>query len=81
MISPCWWIYEESLKENVVEYADQKRSIQVLGTSAGGVGPAKQMVVGSFLPQRSQGCTSNTPQCLQQKNQASKQCHECNRVH
>jgi hypothetical protein len=43
-------IYEESLKENVAEYMDQKRSTQGTGTSVGGAGPAKRMVVGSFPP-------------------------------
>jgi hypothetical protein len=43
-------IYEESLKENVVEYADQKRKAQWPGTLARGVRPTKRMVVGSFPP-------------------------------
>ena len=34
-------IYEESLKENVAEYTDQKRRTQGTGTSAGGAGPVK----------------------------------------
>ncbi|XP_059458349.1 uncharacterized protein LOC132187944 [Corylus avellana] len=45
-------IYEESLKENAAEYADQKRRAQGPGTLAMGAGPAKRMVVGSFPPQR-----------------------------
>jgi hypothetical protein len=43
-------IYEESLKENAAEYADQKRRTQGTGTSIGGAGPAKRMAVGSFPP-------------------------------
>jgi hypothetical protein len=43
-------IYEESLKENAAEYADQKRRAQGTGTSVGGAGPAKRMAVGSFPP-------------------------------
>jgi hypothetical protein len=44
-------IYKESLKENVAKYVDQKRRAQGTGTSVGGVGPAKRMVVvGSFSP-------------------------------
>ena len=50
-------IYEESLKENVAEYVDQKRTVQGTGTSIGGAGLAKRMAVGSFPPQRSQGHT------------------------
>jgi hypothetical protein len=50
--------------ENVVEYADQKRRAQGLSTFAGGAGPAKRMVVGSFPPQRLQGCTSGNPPIL-----------------
>jgi hypothetical protein len=46
-------IYEENLKENVAEYADQKRRAQGTGTSVEGAGPAKRMAVGSFPPQRS----------------------------
>jgi hypothetical protein len=46
-------IYEESLKENAVEYADQKMRAQGPATSAGGAGPTKRMVVRSFPPQRS----------------------------
>jgi hypothetical protein len=42
-------IYEESLKENAVEYEDQKKRTQG-GTSVGGVGLAKRMAVGSFPP-------------------------------
>ena len=41
-------IYEESLKENMVEYTDQKRTTQGTGTSAGGARPAKRMAVGVF---------------------------------
>jgi hypothetical protein len=47
-------IYEESLKENAAEYADQKRRAQGTGTMVGGFRLAKRMVVGSFSPQRSQ---------------------------
>jgi hypothetical protein len=43
-------IYEESLKENAAEYADQKRRTQGIGTSVRGAGPAKRMAVGSFPP-------------------------------
>ena len=56
-------IYEESLKENVAEYMDQKR-IQGTSTSAGGAKPIKRMAVGSFPPQRSQGRTSSNPSIL-----------------
>jgi hypothetical protein len=54
-------IYEESLKENVAEYANQKRRAQGTGTSIGGAKPAKRMAVGSFPPQRSQGRTFGNP--------------------
>ena len=43
-------IYEESLKKNAAEYADQKRRAQRTGTSIRGVGLAKRMAVGSFPP-------------------------------
>jgi hypothetical protein len=43
-------ICKESLKENAVEYADQKRKTQGTSTSVGGARPAKRMVVGSFPP-------------------------------
>jgi hypothetical protein len=43
-------IYEDSLKENAVEYADQKMRSQGFGTSTGGVEPSKRMAVGSFPP-------------------------------
>jgi hypothetical protein len=43
-------IYEESLKENAAEYADQKRRTQGTGTLVRGAGPAKRMAVGSFPP-------------------------------
>jgi hypothetical protein len=46
-------IYEESLKENVAEYADQKRRTQGIGTLVGEAGPAKRMAMGSFPPDRS----------------------------
>jgi hypothetical protein len=42
-------IYEESLKENAAEYANQKRT-QGTGTLVGRVGLAKRMAVGSFPP-------------------------------
>ena len=42
-------IYEESLKENVAEYTDQKRRTQGTGASTGGAGLAKSPV-GSFPP-------------------------------
>jgi hypothetical protein len=74
-------IYEESLKENVAEYTDQKRRTQGTGTSVGGAEPAKRMAVGSFPPQRSQGCTSSNPLALSQRNQTSKLYKKCNRVH
>jgi hypothetical protein len=54
-------IYEESLKKNSAEYMDQKRKAQGSGFSAKWAGPAKRMAVGSFSPQRSQGCTSGNP--------------------
>jgi hypothetical protein len=54
-------IYKESLKENAVEYADQKRRTQGTSTSIGGARLAKRMVVGSFPPQRSQGCMPGNP--------------------
>jgi hypothetical protein len=41
-------IYEESLKENAAEYADQKRRTQGTGTFVEGAEPAKRMAVGSF---------------------------------
>jgi hypothetical protein len=74
-------IYEKSLKENAAKYADQKRRTQGTGTSVGGVRPAKRMAVGSFPPQRSQGRTSSNPPVSSQKNQMSKLCKKCNRVH
>jgi hypothetical protein len=74
-------IYEESLKKNVVKYADQERRAQGPGTSAGGAGPAKRMVVGSFPPQMSQGRTLSNSQVLPQRNQMSELCKKCNRVH
>jgi type II secretory pathway component PulK len=43
-------IYEESLKENAAEYADQKRRTHGTSTSIEGVGLAKRMAVGSFPP-------------------------------
>jgi hypothetical protein len=74
-------IYEESLKENAAEYADQKRKTQGTGTSVGGAGPAKRMAVGSFPPQRPQGRTSGNPPASSQRNQTSELCKKCNRVH
>jgi hypothetical protein len=74
-------IYGESLKENTVEYADQKRRTQGTGTLVRGAGPAKKMAVGSFPPQRSQGHTSGNPPALLQRNQTSELCKKCNRVH
>jgi hypothetical protein len=74
-------IYEESLKENVTEYVDQKRRTQGTGTSVGGAGPAKRMAVGSFPPQRSQGRTSGNLPVASQSNQMSELCKKCNRVH
>jgi hypothetical protein len=41
-------IYEESLKENAAEYADQKRRTQGMGTSVGRAGLAKRMAAESF---------------------------------
>jgi hypothetical protein len=41
-------IYEESLKENVAEYVDQKRRTQGTGTLVGGAGLSKRMAVGEF---------------------------------
>jgi hypothetical protein len=43
-------IYEESLKENAMEYVDQKRRAQGPGTSIRGDMPAKRMAEGSFPP-------------------------------
>jgi hypothetical protein len=57
-------IYEESLKENAAEYADQKRRTRGIGTLVERAGPAKRMAVGSFPPQRSQGCTCGNPPAL-----------------
>jgi hypothetical protein len=74
-------IYEESLKENAAEYADQKKRTQGTGTSVRGARPAKRMVVGSFPPQRPQGCTSGNPPASSQRNQTSELCKKCNRVH
>jgi hypothetical protein len=73
-------IYEESLMENTTKYTDQKRRIQGIGTSVGGIGPAKRMAVGSFPPQMSQGRTSSNPPVLLQKNQTSELCKKCNCV-
>ena len=43
-------IYEESLKEDAAECADQKRRAQGTGTLVRGAGLAKRMAVGSFPP-------------------------------
>jgi hypothetical protein len=51
------------------------------GTSVGGAGPTKRMAVGSFPPQRLQGCTSGNPPVLLRRNQMSELCEKCNRVH
>jgi hypothetical protein len=59
----------------------RKRRAQEIGTSVGGAGPAKRMVVGSFPPQRLQGRTSGNPPVLSQKNQMSELCKKCNHVH
>ena len=40
----------KSLKENAVEYTNQKRRTQGTGTSVGGAALAKRMAVGSFPP-------------------------------
>jgi hypothetical protein len=74
-------IYEESLKENAAEYADQKRRTQGTGTSVEGARPAKRMAVGSFPPQRPQGCTSGNSPTSSQRTQTSKLCKKCNCVH
>jgi hypothetical protein len=74
-------IYEESLKENAVEYVDQKRRTQGTGTSVRGAGPAKRMAVGSFPPQRPQGRTSGNFPASSQRNQTPELCKKCNRVH
>jgi hypothetical protein len=74
-------MYEESLKENAAEYADQKMRTQGTSTLVEGAGPAKRMAVGSFPPQRSQGRTSGNPPFLSQRNQTSQLCKKCNRVH
>jgi hypothetical protein len=73
-------IYEESLKKNVAEYADQKKRTQGTSTLVGGAGPAKRMAVGSFPPQKSQGCTSGNPPVSLQKNQMSELCKKCNHI-
>jgi hypothetical protein len=44
-------IFVESLKENAVEFAYQKRRADGSGMSFEGVGPIKRMVVGSYPPQ------------------------------
>ena len=54
-------IYKESLKENAVEYVDQKRRAQGTSTLVGGAGPAKKMAMGNFPSQRSQRRTSGNP--------------------
>jgi hypothetical protein len=74
-------IYEESMKNNVAEYTDQKRKTQGIGTSVGGAEPAKRMAVGSFPPQRPQGRTSGNPSASSQRTQMSELCKKCNRVH
>jgi hypothetical protein len=74
-------IYEESLKENMAVYTDQKSLAQGTGTSVGGARLAKRMAVGSFPPQRSQGRTFGNPPTPSQKNQMSELCKKCNRVH
>ena len=71
-------IYEESLKENAAEYADQKRRAQGPGTLAGGVGPTKRMAVGSFPHQMSQGQASCSPSVSPQRNKTSELCKKCN---
>jgi hypothetical protein len=62
--------YEESLKENATEYADQKRRTQRTGTSVGGARPAKRMAVGSFPPQRTQGRTQLRRKGLKRRSSA-----------
>jgi hypothetical protein len=74
-------IYEESLKENAAEYTDQKRRAQGTNTLVGEAELAKRMVVGSFRPQKSQGCTYGNPPVLSQKNQTLDLCKKCNCVH
>jgi hypothetical protein len=74
-------IYEKSLKENAVEYADQKRRTQGTGTLVGGAGPTKRMAVESFQPQRPQGRTFGNLSASSQRNQMSELCKKCNRVH
>jgi hypothetical protein len=74
-------IYEESLKENVTEYANQKMMVQGPCTSAGEAGLAESMAVGSFPPQRLQGHTSGNPPVPPQRNQMSELCKKCNRAH
>jgi hypothetical protein len=64
----------------VAEYADQKRT-QRTDTLVKGAGPAKRMVVGSFQPQKSQGCTCGNPIVSSQRNQTLELCKKCNRVH
>ena len=74
-------IYEESLKENATKYANQKMKVQGTDTSIGGAGPTKRMVVESFPPQRSQGCTSGNPLVPSRRNQTLELCKKCNHVH
>jgi hypothetical protein len=74
-------IYEESLKENAAEYADQMRRVQGTGTLVGGARPAKRMAVGSFSPYKLQGCTFGYLPVLSQRNQTLELCIKCNHVH
>jgi hypothetical protein len=71
-------IYEESLKENAIEYTDQKRRAQGPSASIGRAGPANRMEVGSFQPQMSQGCTSGSPLVQPQRSQILELCTKCN---
>jgi hypothetical protein len=73
--------FERRLKENAVEYADQKWRTQGASTSIGGARLAKRMAVGSFPPHRSQGHTFCNPPVSSQRNQTLELCKKCNHVH
>jgi predicted mannosyl-3-phosphoglycerate phosphatase (HAD superfamily) len=45
----CASIYEESLKENGVEFVDKKRRTHGLGSSSGGARLIKRMTMGRYL--------------------------------
>jgi hypothetical protein len=74
-------IYKEGLKENAIEYADQKKRARGPGSSARGTRPNKRMAVGSFSPQKSQGRTSGNTPIPPQRSKISELCKKCNQVH